>query len=158
MNIDQPFRRKKSIIASYTSFSFQIFQERRISVPKLFRMIYNVRIIRLLRTGRATIIVRITENREEKLNRLELGWNISMAPERRLNLIRGTNGPETRILKGGEKKAAISIKYKAKKKKSLGNRITRTRAGRKRIPKADSYFSRSRGELAKPHAFTPEDR
>lgn len=39
-----------------------------------------------------------------------------MAPERRLNLIRGTNGPETRILKGGGKKAAISIKYKAKKK------------------------------------------
>lgn len=99
----RPFRRKKSIIASYTSFSFQIFQERRTSVPKLFRMIYNVRIIRLLQTGRATIIVRITENREEKLNRLELGWNISMAPERRLNLIKGTNGPETRILKGGEK-------------------------------------------------------
>lgn len=99
----RPFRRKKSIIASYTSFSFQIFQERRTSVPKLFRMIYNVRIIRLLQTGRATIIVRITENREEKLNRLELGWNISMAPERRLNLIRGTNGPETRILKGGKK-------------------------------------------------------
>lgn len=97
------FRRKKSIIASYTSFSFQIFQERRTSVPKLFRMIYNVRIIRLLQTRRATIIVRITENREEKLNRLELGWNISMAPERRLNLIRGTNGPETRILKGGKK-------------------------------------------------------
>lgn len=50
-----------------------------------------------------------------------------MAPERRLNLIRGTNGPETRILKEGErkKKAAIPIKYKAKKKKkSLGNRIT----------------------------------
>lgn len=64
---------------------------------------------------------------------------------------------QKRGFRKGGKKAAISIKYKAKKK-SLGNRITRTRAGRKRIPKADSYFSRSRGELAKPHAFTPEDR
>lgn len=38
-----------------------------------------------------------------------------------MNLIRGTNGPETRILKEGErkKKAAIPIKYKAKKKKKI---------------------------------------
>lgn len=102
MDID-PFEEKNPSSRVTRVSRFKFFKSGELLFQNYSYMIYNVRIIRLLQTGRATIIVRITENREEKLNRLELGWNISMAPERRLNLIRGTNGPETRILKGGKK-------------------------------------------------------